>query len=406
MSILTKVIRKIGGFGLSTIISGLVGVLIIPFVITYAGVEAWTAIAVAQAVGALISTFAMYGWGITGPTDIAVINENEKGDYYYQSLLSRFWLTAILSVIAAIITTALVSEFVIASVIIAVSGVVGAMTAGWFFVGESSPSRLLYLDTLPRAGAVVVGLILLRWTGEIVDFAISQLAGSLLAAALGSISVLGRHKGWKFSLSPIQAIKNLQGQSSQIVITSTAAVYVNMPLIIVQIFLPAATTVYALADRIIKLGLVVLRPIIQVAQGWVPDKDQQTLLKNVRVVTRFALLFGLFTGVIYTLLSNWAGLILSRDEISIPFDLSLPLGIAVGAMTATQFIGFAALNALHKTKELAISVVTGAVTALLLLPAFVLLLGVQGVAISVAAAELVVLLYQLVVVSKTLRVET
>ena len=64
-------LRFAGGYGLSVAISGVVSLAVIPAIIVAAGADAWATIAVAQAVAGFAFVFAVYGWGVVGPTEVA-----------------------------------------------------------------------------------------------------------------------------------------------------------------------------------------------------------------------------------------------------------------------------------------------------------------------------------------------
>ena len=85
-------LRFAGGYGLSVAISGVVSLAVIPAIIVAAGADAWATIAVAQAVAGFAFVFAVYGWGVVGPTEVARLADDRRGAYYFESLLSRTWL--------------------------------------------------------------------------------------------------------------------------------------------------------------------------------------------------------------------------------------------------------------------------------------------------------------------------
>ena len=60
-----------GGYGASVIISGIISIAVLPAIIILAGEAAWAEIAVAQGVAGFAYVFVVFGWGVTGPTEVA-----------------------------------------------------------------------------------------------------------------------------------------------------------------------------------------------------------------------------------------------------------------------------------------------------------------------------------------------
>ncbi|BDZ53739.1 lipopolysaccharide biosynthesis protein [Agromyces marinus] len=387
--------RAAGGYGLSVVLSGLVSLLVIPAVIIAAGTEAWATIAVAQAVAGFAFVPAVYGWGVVGPTEVASRAVEERGGYFADSLLSRAWLCVVIVPVAVVVAIAFAPDQPVLAALTTVSGILVALGAGWFYVGERSPLRFLLIDTAPRLAGTIAGAVAVVVTGNAVWFAGLQLAGVVVSAAIASADILRRHRGWHASLSPVRAASNLRGQGHTVAMSATSAVYVNVPILLVQVFVPSATAVYALAERMVRLALYATRPIVQVAQGWVPNPDPDVLVSRARRVTAIGLGLGALGGVAFAALAPWAGGILSGGELAIPFDLSIPMGVNLAAILASQLTGFACLTALGMSRVLSTSTIAGAVVGTALMIPLLLTIGVPGVAWGLAAAELAVLGVQL-----------
>lgn len=389
-------LRFAGGYGLSVAISGVVSLAVIPAIIVAAGADAWATIAVAQAVAGFAVVFAVYGWGVVGPTEIASRTADERGSYFFDSLLSRFWLCIVVLPVAILIAIAVVGHDPLLVALTVASGVLVALGAGWFYVGEASPIRFLLIDTVPRIAGTVLGAIVLVATGEVIAFAAIQLLGVLVSAVLASWNILARHGGWRFTLSPLRAVRNLAGQASPVAMSATSSVYVNVPIVLIDVFLPQATAVYALAERIVRLALYSTRPVVQVAQGWVPSPDPAVQAGRARRVTVIALGLGLLGGLVYAVAGPWIGDVLSGGTLVIPFALAIPMAVNLAAILASQLTGFACLTAYGLTKPLAMSTIVGAVAGTLLMYPLLLWIGAPGVAWGLAIAELCVLAVQLV----------
>ncbi|MGW9629786.1 lipopolysaccharide biosynthesis protein [Agromyces sp. NPDC055520] len=392
---LGAVMRFGGGYGLSVVISGVLSVAVIPIVILVAGETAWATIAVAQAVGGFGYVLVAAGWGIVGPSEIAALDDSARGQYYRDSFATRMWLFGLALVPVAVIAIVLARADPALAGITVAGGLFAALSAGWFFVGERSPIRYLLLDTLPRNLATVVGAGALLVTGNALWFVVAQLAGGVVSTWLATRDILARYADGAWRWGVLEAFGRLRTQSSAISMAATSAVYVNLPVLIVQIFIPASTAMYALAERILRLSVFATRPFVQVSQGYVPHSDLREQATRAIRVTRLALVLSAAGGLAYALFGPAVSRILSGGTLEMPFDLALPMGVALAAMLSSQITGFACLTAFGLTRVLAKSTLAGAITGACLLVPAAIVYGVVGLAWALALSELVVLVVQL-----------
>ncbi|WP_136706718.1 polysaccharide biosynthesis C-terminal domain-containing protein [Agromyces sp. H66] len=390
-----RLFRATGGYGLSVIVSGLVSIAVIPAVIIAAGETAWTTIAVSQAVAGFAFVIAAFGWGVTGPTDVAGRPVSARGRYFFDSVLSRVWLNAAVLIVAIPLAIALSRGDPWLAALTVTSGILVSLGSGWFYVGEKSPMRFLLLDSMPRVAGTVAGALVLVGTGDARWFAGLQLLGVIIAAVVSGADILRRHGGWAFTLSPVRAARNLRGQSAPVTMAATASLYVNVPVVIVQIFIPSATAVYALAERMVRLSLYATRPVVQVAQGYVPAPEIERLLTRARRVTLLALVLAVAGGLAFGLLSPWVSGLLSGGALVLPWALAAAMAVNLAALLASQLTGFACLTALGLAKVLARSTIVGAIVGTALMIPLTLWFGVVGLAWGLAISEIAVLGVQL-----------
>lgn len=398
-----RLLTATSAYGLSVAISGIVSIGVIPTVIIAAGEEAWTTIAVSQAVAGFSFVIAVFGWGVTGPTDVASREPALRGQYFFDSVLSRSWLSLAMLIVSIPLAILFSRGDPWLATFTVSSGILVALGAGWFYVGEKSPLRFLLIDTMPRIIGTVVGAGVLIATGNATWFAGLQLVGVLLAAALGSGDILRRNRGWRFTLSPVRAARNLRGQAAPVTMAATTSLYVNVPIVIVQIFIPSATAVYALAERIVRLALYSTRPVVQIAQGYVPSPDPAQLVRRAKRVTLIGLGLGLVGGLVYALLGPWIGDVLSGGALTISYALAAAMAVNLAALLASQLTGFACLTALDLARVLARSTIVGAVIGTVLMIPLTFAFGVVGLAWGLALSEVAVLLVQLVALRKAFK---
>jgi O-antigen/teichoic acid export membrane protein len=384
-----------GGYGLSVIVGGVLSVAVIPVVIIVAGTTAWATIAVAQAVAGFGYVLVAAGWGVTGPTDVASRTPERRGQFYMDSLATRGWLFLLVLVPAAVIAILLTGHDAALAAVTVASGLLAGLSGGWFFVGEGSPIRFLLIETLPRNVGTVLGALALILTQNPLWYVVLQGVAALASTVLTSTNVLRRYPGWVSDLSFVRGMRRLKEHASAISMSATSTIYVNLPIVIVQVFLPQATAVYALAERMMRLALYSTRPLVQVSQGYVPHPDiaEQTVRgRRVFVITTMLSVAG---GLLYAAFGPLAGDLLSGSALGLPFSVSIPMGTALAAILLSQVTGFTLLNSFGLTRSLAISTIAGAIVGAAFLIPGAILFDLPGLAWALAASEVAVLIVQL-----------
>jgi O-antigen/teichoic acid export membrane protein len=403
MANVRNLIRASSGYGLSVITGGLISIAVIPVVIIVAGPHTWATIAVAQGVAGFGMVVAGAGWGVTGPTETARLEAELRGQYYIDSVVSRIWLFIIVAAICSAITLLLVPSQPAIALLALISALVPALSAGFFFVGEKSPLRFLLIETLPRQAGSLVGALLLFVTGNALWFVGVQLLGGIVATIFASTDILRRYAGWRLDASLAPAFSRLRTHVPIVSMSAVSTLYVNLPIVVVQVFLPQATALYALAERIMRLGLYATRPYVQVTQSYVPHHDVKAQRDRAARVTKLSLVIGIAGGVAYAIAAPWVGLVLSGGQLRIDYSISTSLAFALAAMLISQVTGFTVLPTYRRIAAMTWSTVAGAVVgAAGLIPA-ALVFGLVGVTSVLALSEIVVLGVQLAVLPATLR---
>jgi O-antigen/teichoic acid export membrane protein len=394
--------RASGGYGLSVISGGIISVAVIPVVIIVAGPHTWATIAVAQGVAGFGMVVAGAGWGVTGPTETARLSPAERGQYYIDSVVSRLWLFIVVAVVCSVVSLVLVPSQPAIALLALISALFPALSAGYFFVGEKSPIRFLLIETLPRQAGSLLGAVLLFVTGNALWFVGVQLLGGVVSTIISSTSILRRYHSWRVDLSIVRAFLRLREHVPVVSMSAVSTLYVNLPIVVVQIFLPQATAVYALAERIMRLGLYATRPYVQVTQSYVPHLDPTVQRRRSVQVTRLSIAIGFAGGIAYAVAAPWAGLLLSGGQLHIDYSVSIALSFALAAMLISQVTGFTVLPTYRRIKAMAWSTVAGAIVgAIGLIPA-ALGFGLLGVTAVLALSEIVVLAVQLSVLPHAL----
>lgn len=383
-------------FALPLAINSIANLLSIPILLHLSGTQGWNSTVIAQSVGGLASVVTAFGWGATGPTMVASAQPGSRWQLYLDSLISRGYLS-VLTIPVMCIALIPACGLTWLTVFAAFSSVLPAYGASWFFTGIGRPARFLLVDTLPRTAATVLGLVVSTTVDNAAAMFAVQCIGAVVGAALGAMSIRQIESGLgpakpNFGLRYNWSI--LRSQISGAVTTSTASVYVNAPPIIVSVFAPSVITEFNLAYKLFRYALIALVPVNQVMQGWVPASDKSEQSRRVRQGWRLIWLVALISAVIAAFVAPWLARLLAGHSTTLSLGSAISIGVAVAAVTASQYSGLTVLMLLGERRHVAISTILGALVSLPLLAVGARFLGAAGGTGALAFSEIVVLVYQ------------
>lgn len=394
-----QVAGRLSGFTVSVIIVTLVGVVSIPVLTGALGGDTWSILVVIQGVAQVGGIVVSFGWGATGAASVASMTADERTGFYRSSLLIRAVLYVItFPVILVFLLILLGGGMWHESVLGALVYLLPSVGAAWYFIGTGSASRLIRLDTLPIVGGAVLGMVGAVVTGELWAYLVGQGLGYLVGVSLSALVIL---RGAPTGPAPVPWRDSLMAQRHAVLASLTSSLYVTLPLIAVQIFLPSAREVYALADRLFRYASVAFQPVQQFFQGWVPERGAD-LAARCRTATWAAAGIATLGGIAIAVLSPFVSLPLSSFQIQVPFALSIPLGVAFIGIGVAAVVGYACLVVLGRVSALAVSTLVGALVGAPLILLFAALGSLPLIAWSVAVSELCVAGYQLFVLRRAL----
>lgn len=401
-----RAIGRLAGFGSSTLLGSAVSIVTIPVLIARIGAGPWSNLAIGQAVGTFFAVVVAFGWGVTGPSSIAVRAPAERRQYYLQSVRIRSVLLLIAAAPAAVTTALVVHDEWAASIVTALSLLVFSLAGGWFYVGIGDSRALLLFETAPRVAGTVVGAALVVAGAGALAFALAQLLVGALSL-IGPVVVARRlprgTPGEVEPLSPPLAV--LRGQSTAVLVAATAALYVNAPLVAIGIAAPGAAATYAVGDRILKFSLNVLTPVGQTIQGWVPSRDRAVLVQRCLTAMRASFLLGAVGSVVVLVLLLFGSSILTSGQVRIEVALAVPFALTFGVIAVSRIVGLVCLVALDAVPALAVSTIAGAVVGVLALAVLTPIAGALGAALAFLVSEAAVTGSQLFSLSKAVRTE-
>jgi hypothetical protein len=357
----------VGLFSVSTALNGLMSVIAIPVVTGIAGATHWASLATGQAIGASFAVIVIFGWGLTGPVTVAGTPAAARPAMYLDSLLARAVLLAPVLLLQLVVTFAIVPHEKPIAYAAGVAMTLAGASANWFFVGEGRAGRFLVLDTVPRAAGTLLGAVLLALTGELLLFALAQLAGSVVAlTASAGVILRGQGLDYRGASRPRRIAATLREQQHGIVATGVMAAFTPSVLAIVAVAAPVALPAFALADRLAKFGGMAVSPLLQMFQGWVPAAEGAERHRRTRIAGMVTGSIAVTTGVAYTLLLPTAADLLAHGQISYTPASAVAFGVIAALYVGSSFASTVALMA-GRVRLVALAAVVGVPVTLLAL---------------------------------------
>lgn len=397
-------LRRLTTFAATVGASTLVGILAIPIVIRIAGTEAWAVQVVCQSVASIFTVLIGFGWGTTGPSMVASIPPEKRFQLFSDSLISRTFLFVLAAPAMAGLMVVLQPDYAALVILGTFAYLLPAVGAGWYFIGESKPGRLFFLDASPQLLGTVVGIAGLSWTGRIEVLVLCQMLFTLAGVVVSAFVVLRAGTGlFRFNLSLKDAFTRLSHQRHGVITAATGSLYVNLPLVVVSAWLPIQLDLYAMIDRIFRYSVTAFSPVLQFVQGWVPEGGDEGLRHRMTRAIQGGVMLGVLGGAAILVLSPTVSSLLSNGELVVPVSLSTPVALSFFSVALSQILGLACLVIIGRGEALARSTVLGALAGAPLILITALTTDVTGVAWAVAASEIVVTTYQFIVIRRFLK---
>jgi O-antigen/teichoic acid export membrane protein len=396
---------KLGGFGSSTVMNGLVGLITIPFIIAFAGNAAWGGMAVAQSIASMFVVLIAFGWGVMGPSRVASSPFSSRGQQYSDAIVLRVLLLLAVLPFAFYLIAAYAPGNKAADILAGFALMVAGLGGSWFFIGEGKAWKLFFIDTVPRCVGTISGTLVLGLTGEVTYFAAAQLAGSIISVSFAASDILRRHRDhdWRLSISPQRQLKSFKEQIPGVLTAAASSMYMNAPLTVLAGLAPASVPVYAMADKLTRFAVMAASPMTQLAQSSVPNPDDSVLSRNIRLTTKLSAVGALIAGIALSLAMPTGAKILAAGEIEVSLAISTAFGLTLAAIMFSQISGLVSLMAIGRAKTVAASVIIGLLVAIPAVSFGASQWGAAGAAWGLASSETAVAVFQFAALRKALR---
>lgn len=397
-------LRRLGafaGYGLSVGLSAIVTLLSIPVVIGAVGAGAWSSLALAQAVGSAAAIVIGFGWGITGPTEVASAGPDARLAYFTSSVWGRVTVALPATAAAAALTGAAAPSEPGTASLSAVAYALTGLLSGWYFTGTARPWSFFALDAVPRVAGVAVGALLVAAGLPLWTFPVAILVGVASGIGVTVRRITGRFV--PATVSRAVVARTLRTQAHGMQLSSVSALVTALPPLIVSVAAPGALPAYTLGDKLFRFSTTGFAPVLQFLQGWVPAVRGAERIGRAIRAARVGLLIAAIGAVAFLLIAPFVGRLLSHGTVELDWLLAGAFALALASVIAAQVVGLIGLLSLGATRAYARYTVIGAAIGMPLAVLGALLTGGAGAAFGFAAGEFIALALELRLFVRLLR---
>lgn len=388
-------------FAVESLISATIPLFLINLAVVIYGKGTFADIAVAQAWGTVASLVVLWGWTTTGPQAVAAATTVGRVDIFNAALVSKTWTAALVVSVAGLY--GIIVGVTVLQIVAFISTLVAAFAPGWFYVGVGSSMKLLLVDTLPRTGASLLGVVLGYGSHSVLILLLMQTVGPIVSLFVSLRDIGRKGSGTPADWRLASAGRTLWRNRSAAATSAITALYVNLPLPIVSLLAPSSAGLLAAAQRVQKFALAGVSPLTSTLIGWMPDADPARFRTKLWHVALVSMLSVVLVGSAVAMLSGPTIRLLADGQIVLSSAQAVLLGVLLGAVAGSQLTGLVCLIPAGRVTAVLHSTSIGAGVGLGGMAVLVRPLGASGALVSLALAELCVYGYQLAALASHLR---
>lgn len=398
-----ELLRRSAYFSVSVIAATLVGIVSIPLLISTIGPDEWARLFVLQIIGQFASIGVAFGWGATGPSTVSSLPRQERRQFLLDSLVARVPLFLVLTPLAVWLGVSLGAD-PLAAVLATVAYAVPGVGAAWYFIGTNRPGAMLLFDALPAVFGQIVALVAVVFAPSLLSYLYAVAATTVLGVAGGVVFALTRRDGARLRRTRAAELgSTMRTQVAGLATVLAGNLATMLPVLLVDVFMKPVLPVFAAVDKLYRYGIIVLAPILQAVQGWVPEAGRELTRVRARSSLWVGIAVGAVGGACFAVLANPVSVPLTVGEAVIPVEIAIIAGVGFGAECVAQIVGLAGLVALRRERELARSSVVAAVVSLPLMVPALLVAGLTGVVSVITLSAVLVAAYRIAVLERAAR---
>lgn len=399
-----SVISRLIGFSGLSLLSAIVPLLVLPVVARVGGESAWAAIGVGQAIGTLVGTFSTLGWGVAGPSKIALApNFEVRHELYtlsYWSRLAAFIVAEVAGCTVAVSLTPTQQHPLV--ILMTIAAGMSGLSIAWFSVGAGVPRILAVYEVTPRLLASIVAIPIVAATKDVIGYPILIIGGTSVGLAVFHLT------SYKRIIPPLipwnRFVSELREDVAATGINLIGAGFSVLPVpISATIGSISETASFSSADRLFRYSLFTITSLANALQPWVLEQGSgRKRARRQKIATASHVVLGCLGGAGLALLGKPLSAILFGDSVAASPGIVGFYGVTFAAVSISTPYIRNKLIPRGRSNLVLLATFTGVLlgfVALIYLPTQI---GLIGVAASLAISDTIIMLL-LVMSSTTLR---
>lgn len=391
--------RRLLGFAGLPFLSLIAPFILLPLIARIGGAEGWASVAIGQSVGAFAAICISFGWGLTGPSDVAAAPDSDRARIYAVSFAARVVLFVLIAPAACFLTWVLVPEgYKAEGVAMTATLALGGLSPAWYCVGIGRPSLIAIFEVVPRLCATGLAAFLLVSTHSIFLYPTVMAAGTLVGLLVFNSRQLSPSSG-RFPIR--EGIRTLGRQRHAAAAGLISGAYSSTPVSIVGAFAETqAVAAFASGEKLYRLGLYAVMALGNTFQGWVAESRGNSTVRRMKLAVTSHAALGLIGMASLGFLGPVTSGLLFGSEVQATGVVCWGYGLAFFAVSLTTALGKHVLVPLGQTKIVLQSTVLGASIGVPALAILAAAPGGGGGSWGLAIGELCVCLFQLSIIAR------
>lgn len=375
--------------------------LALPAITSSYGASGWGAVAVSQSLGLGLAVVVELGWGLNGPQRVARQSSVARRQTLALSLIMRLLIAVPVAAVVVPLTLMLSGTQPLASVLISVASVLSALSSAWFFIGVRRPHQILLTDSIPRLFAVLLGAYLLYQGSSLEVYGLILLISSLLVPVFTSVISGLNARDYARVLKARPILFAFRSQSHALGGRAISAMYIALPVALVTLVNPAATPLFAAAERLQRMALSALQVVPNFMQGWVGEPAHRLQrYQRARKAILLNVVLGFLAALTFTVVAPPLSAVVFSGVANLSWSLSALCGVVIFLVCTSRATGALALVARRDIRSIMVSASVGAAVGVPAILGLSWKFGPHGALLGEVGAELAVLAVQLLALSR------
>lgn len=382
--------RLLSFSGLS-LLASLVPLIVLPVVARVGGEVAWATLGVGQAIGSLVGVFASLSWAVVGPAKIALSpDKSRRAEIYASSFWSRLIAFVIASAAGCAVGVSLTpsGQELLVILMTLMAGLSG-LSLSWISVGAGTPKILALYEVTPRVLASTAAVILVGFSRNVLLYPVlvivATLSGILLYHFVTFRRLIPPWVGWRILVGDMRddlaaTGVNFVGSGYSVVPVPVAASMSSI----------SDTASFSSADRLYRYSLFTITSLANALQPWVLSAAaSNSLRRRQNIAAASHAVLGVSGGTAMALLGVPVSVLLFGEAVAASGQVMACYGIAFAAVCISTPYIRNVLVPQGNSRLVLVATLGGVlcgVATLFVLPG---LLGLLGVALSLAVSDLV-----------------